>query len=898
MEMYIFGEIKEFPKGLKKSDIYEILSKAHDIKEKLKEITTDDILTIFHKLSKLWIDPEYKYTKEALTKLPDLIKFDKSMIYEGIKTMCSMLDRYNMETRIICDLGKREYLDDWTYHKRFKGYVKAMPRGVVAHVSAGNVFVGGVDSLIQGIMTKNVNIMKMSTVDPLFPILFARSLKENDHTGILHRAMALLHWKGGTEEIENPIKSECNAIVVYGGANTVKSYRRNLGLHTKLIEYGPKYSFVIVEEKKLKEVGFGEAAKLIARDGLMWEQSACSSPHLVYVEGEENAKKLAKEISKAFDKWYEILPQGKLYDDELVEITKVRELAKVEKALGKSDIFIGKNGFNTVVYQKKKEFQISCLNRTLFVKGVEKIEDVIEIIKPMGEYIQTVAILAEDDRAKDLASNLSFIGADRMVEIGRMAVRKHGTPHDGTKGLSELIKWVSLSRNKLEADWEVGPLWKKYDPEKDYFDFLDDKTRDELTLKRLINIFDHARKHSPLLSKRYKGMEVRSFEDFRKVPLLTGKDMKKYLPPMGDGLLTSDVKSGYIFSSGGTTGTPKVVYRTLEEQHFNAVRLGKGLLLSVFEEGDVVANLLFAGNMWASFVSYNQALEHTGCRILPIGGNLPMETIINYLITFKANCIITIPSVLLSIGEYVEKNKIDLKIEKVSTGGEHLFKEAKEYLKRVLGIKKFASTGYTTNDTGAIGYQCKYCEGGIHHLHEDLHYMEIVDEDGNPCKPGEIGRIIVTNLQRKLMPTIRYEVGDLGRWIERKCECGRKTRLFELLGRSDDVLIIGGGNIHPEVIAESISEIGKLSNHFQMIAEIYNKKDRLKVRVEAKEREIQNKKDIEEKLKELIYNKSKELRTMFKEGLIEDIYVEIVPPNTLERNPRTGKIRLVIDERS
>ena len=81
-------------------------------------------------------------------------------------------------------------------------------------------------------------------------------------------------------------------------------------------------------------------------------------------------------------------------------------------------------------------------------------------------------------------------------------------------------------------------------------------------------------------------------------------------------------------------------------------------------------------------------------------------------------------------------------------------------------------------------------------MHEDLHYVEILNENDEPCKPGEIGRIVVTNLHRKLMPTIRYEVGDLGRWVDIECECGRKTRVLELLGRSDDVLIIGGGNIH------------------------------------------------------------------------------------------------------
>jgi phenylacetate-coenzyme A ligase PaaK-like adenylate-forming protein len=480
-----------------------------------------------------------------------------------------------------------------------------------------------------------------------------------------------------------------------------------------------------------------------------------------------------------------------------------------------------------------------------------------------------------------------------------MAVRKHGTPHDGTRGLAELVTWVSLSRHAAEADWETGTLWQRYDPARDGFDFLEQKERDVLTLGRLRAIVDYARRHSSLLGERYGDLAIRDFADLERLPLLTGDDYKKYLPPAGEGLLCDSESSGYVFSSGGTTGLPKSVYRTLEEQHFNAVRLGKGLALSLFGPGDVVANLLFAGNMWASFVSYNQALEHTGCRILPIGGNLDIGEIVNYLQLYKANAIITIPSVLLSVGEYVETHGLELKIDKVSTGGEHLFAEGRQYLARALGSEKFGSTGYTTNDTGAIGYQCPHCSGGVHHLHEDLHYMEILDENDRPCGPGEIGRLVVTNLQRRLMPTIRYEVGDLGRWLddgEEPCPCGRKTRRFELLGRSDDVLIIGGGNLQPNTVAEAVSRVEGLSSHFQIVAELCGHKDRLRVRAESL-KDLSHKEEMEQKLKEELYALSKELRVMYEKGLIADLVAEVVPPAGLPRNPRTGKIRLVEDHR-
>ncbi len=895
MEFYLFGEVKNFD-ILTPSDMWSIINRAKELKKSVAQLRVDRIIDVFDRVSKAWSNKDYKYRKTALDELPSRIGFSRQMIDEGIKTMCSLLSRNGITTRLNADLGDKNYLNEWTYSNVFKGLIKAEPLGVVSHVSAGNVFVGGVDSLIQGLVTKNVNIMKMSTADPIFPVLFAESLKDFDDTDILHKAMALINWKGGTADIENIIKQNCDAIVVYGGSETVMSYRKNQGLHCKLIEYGPKYSFVAVEKRELEKRGIENIAKLIAKDAIMWEQSACSSPHVVYVETEVLAKRMMLEIGKAFDYWTEKIPQGIVFDDEAVEITKARELAKCAKAFKRGDYYFSKNSLSSVIYQQSPEFTISNHNRTLFVKPVKKIDDIIKIVEPMGQFIQTVSIIADMQKSKELADKLALVGADRFVDAGKMAVRKHGTPHDGTKGLSELVKWVSLAKDELDAGWDIS-IKHTYKPEDDYFDYLPNSVKDEITLKRLKMTVEYAKNHSPILKERYGDIDIESFDDFSKLPLMVGDDYKKYLPPAGEGLLSDDLSGGYVFSSGGTTGKPKVVYRTFEEQWFNALKLGKGLRLSAFNENDVVANLLFAGNMWASFVSYNMALEFTGCRILPIGGNLKMEEIVNSLRTFKANGFITIPSVALSVAEYADKNKIDLKIEKIVTGGEHLFFEAKEYLRRILGAKVFASTGYTTNDTGAIGYQCEKLSGGFHHVHEDLHYVEILNENNEPCKAGEIGRIVVTNLYRRLMPTIRYDVGDLGRWVEDECSCGRKTRVFELLGRSDDVLIIGGGNIHPEVVAESVYEIEGLSNHFQLIADIFNKKDRLKITVEAMDENLSNKSLTEEKLKQIIYEKSKELRTMYKDGLINDISVEIVKPDTIERNKRTGKIRLIIDER-
>lgn len=898
MNNYILGELAPANGALSTREVESIIARARAMRPALDAVAQPYLLDLLDRVGQAWSDPDYPYRQEALKKLPAMIGFSPAMIEQGIKVMAGLLKRENLLTRLSCDLGDAHFLENWVFDARFQGYIKAQPLGVVAHVSAGNVFVGGVDTLIQGIMTKNVNLMKMSSVDPLFPVLFARSLKDHDQQGVVARSLALLSWKGGDQTVESVLKQQCNAIVVYGGAETMHSYRQGLGLHTRLVEYGPKYSLVLVNKQELERRGVDQCARLIARDGVMWEQSACSSPHVVYVDDREAAKTLMQALAKAFEQWAVELPPGAIGDDAAVEMTKLREMSKVEKAMGCADLLHAAGTQWTLVLRDDPAFETSCLNRTLIIKPVENLEQAVSAIAPMGEYIQSVAILADDRHARQLGLQLAALGADRMVEIGRMAVRKHGTPHDGTRGLAMLVRWTSLSRNSLENKGSIA-LWQKADETGDSFDFLADSERDAITLQRLQETVAFCRSHAPLLAQRYGDLPVDGFDSFQKLPLMTGDDYKKHLPPQGSGLLTAEESGGYVFSSGGTTGAPKSVFRTTEEQRYNAVRLGKGLALSVFGPGDVVANLLFAGNMWASFVSYNQALELTGCKILPISGNMDMAQIAQYLMTYQATAAITIPSVLLSLAAHVEQHKLPIRLKKVSTGGEHLFDGAKDYLRRTLGVEQFASTGYTTNDTGAIGYQCAHCQGGVHHVHEDLHLLEILDCESNEALGiGQVGKLVVTNLQRKLMPTIRYEVGDLGRWIDGQCPCGRKTRRMELLGRSDDVLIIGGGNIHPEVAATSIHATPGLSPHFQLVAQLAGHLDQLRLRVErAADADPADDPRLIAQLTERLLAESKELRAMIQNGLAAPLIVELLPAGGIERNPKTGKIRLTVDRR-
>lgn len=900
-QWYRFGEMMETD-GLTPDHVRDVLARGRELRDACRAVPVLSVIETLDETGRLLADPAHPIRRQALDELPAIVGFSRPMIEAGVDALVSMLRRENLLTRLRTDLGDVHFLDQFVYNAGFDGFLKAEPRGIVAHVAAGNVFVGAVDSLVQGIVTKNVNLLKMAGADPLFPLLFARAVAEVDAAGIVSRTFALLPFRGGDTEVESLLKQHCDTIIVYGGEDTVRAYRDGLALHNRLVEYGPKYSAVMIDETELERRGAAEIAQQVARDFTMWDQSACSSPHTVFVAGTTPetsaaaARRFADQLAEGLAHWDTVFPAGAIPFQEKVEITRVRELARVGQAQGKAALLVPDRKVQswTVVYEDDPIFRVSCHHRAAYVKPVATLEQALDIVAPYGQFIQTVAVVADAPTTFHLSDRLVKIGADRIVEAGNMARRRHGTPHDGTRGTDEMVRWVSLAAKtpfSLSAQVDATRFT-------DAFSYQPDTLRDQITLARLNALLDVCRERSPFYRDRLPDKPLRALDELRQIPVLSQTDFRNALPPDGSGLLTGPLEGCYAFASGGTTGKPKYVYRTVDEQHRNARALAKGLYLSAFRPGDVVANLLYAGNLWASFLSFNQALEMTGCMILPIAGSIDIEFIVRYMLTFRPNGAISIPSVFLSLAQHVEQHGLDLKIEKIATGGEHLFPDAKAYLTQVLGTKRFTSPAYATNDNGAIAFQCEVNEGAVHHVHEDLHIVEIVDpHTGAPVPEGETGRMIVTNIDRTLMPTIRYDVGDLGRFVPGVCGCGRTLRRIELLGRTDEVLIIGGYKVPLDVVATVVGKIAGLSHAFRMIARRVDTLDQLVIEAEsASPLDDARRAALEHAVVEGVQGFKAEY-AHFGKGGVAPMVAHVPPPGTLPRNPRTGKIAQVIDER-
>jgi phenylacetate-coenzyme A ligase PaaK-like adenylate-forming protein len=816
------------------------------------------------------------YRKAALAHLKEHITFSGPVIDKSLDVIPELLNKQAMNKRVNMELFVPYALEAPVERRGYEGLLRALPKGVVLHVGAGNVFLGILDSLVIGLLTKNVNIVKLSSSGSNFINLFMEALEEADEKKLLVRSSAVLSWKGGSQALEETVLKHVNAVFVWGGYDAVQAYRKIAPIDVRVEGFGPKTSVGVVFESCIEYEGMDNVAGRAALDASLWDQAACSSLHTLYIVAPARRhKELAAEFLKCakghFARLAAELPPGRLSPDEQVEINKARELARVDRALGNASyVSSAPSTAWTVIYEKDPVYRVSPLNRVLYVKTVESIEQVRDLIMPLRGYIQTVGVGGSIERKKVLET-LGPAGIARVVKLGKMLEEAVGSPHDGVYPMMSLVNWVPIEEKPSQLD-------------------------------RLSELVDHARARSPFYRRHFKDVpRIVSLEDFQKAPFLEKHHVLENTPPDSADLLTSKVQRGIFFASGGSTGQPKYVFYDQHEYDHTCRMLAYTYEAAGLNEKDIIANLFVAGNLWSSWLSVEKAIAYTKAISVPVGSNLPLENIAGYLQDFQVTAVIGLPSFLVKLAEFARANrsKYRLNIKKILYGGEYVGDEMVKFFKSVFPGVSVRSGGYATADAGVIGFQCPHCVKGQHHLFAYSQFIEFVDQDTlAPVKPGEVGELVVTGLSKRHMPIIRYRVGDLGRWVQKTCACGRKEPLFEILGRCDDRIHVGGAHLFVNDIQEALGKVADLSFNFQVVIDKKGHRDTLKLRVEVKDpAALARAGELGDLLWRAIEKHCADLHESVRMRWLDKPEIEVLKPGAIERVQRTGKIRRVLDHR-
>lgn len=356
-----------------------------------------------------------------------------------------------------------------------------------------------------------------------------------------------------------------------------------------------------------------------------------------------------------------------------------------------------------------------------------------------------------------------------------------------------------------------------------YIPEIETKTQAEIKqfqATKLPILLDYLNTHSSFYQSFFKkhGVQIdsiKSLDDLRKIPTTTKNDLQAH---NNDFLCVPPEKIIDYLTTSGTAGEPVVFAETEKDLQRLAYNEYISFACATAKPNDVFQLMVTLDRRFMAGMAYYEGIRKLGAASVRVGpGNpgLQFDTIER----IKPTALVTVPSFLLKLIEYAEKNGIDYKntsIKKAICIGESIRNE--DFSLNTLGKKitdkwdvKLFST-YASTEMGTAFTDCEFGKGGHHH--PEMVIVEFLDDEENPVQPGTPGEVTITTLGVEGMPLLRFKTGDICNHHIDKCECGRTTnRLGPVIGRKNQMIKYKGTTLYPPALYDVLTQIEGIENY-------------------------------------------------------------------------------------
>ena len=362
----------------------------------------------------------------------------------------------------------------------------------------------------------------------------------------------------------------------------------------------------------------------------------------------------------------------------------------------------------------------------------------------------------------------------------------------------------------------------------------------------------YAAENSPYYKRLFQDLgidplNIHTEADFRQIPVTTKEQLQEFNQDFVS--VPSDKLIDHVTTSG-TLGKPVSIALTDSDLDRLALNEYHSFRMAGITAGDKVQITTTLDRRFMAGMAYFLGLRKLGAGIIRTGSGLPIlqwESIAR----FQPTHLVAVPSFLLKMLEFAIANKIDYRSSSIKAAiciGEPL-RDAEGNL-NALGRKisslwdiELYST-YASTEMATAFTECQFHSG--HHIQQDLIYTEILDENLEPVAQGEYGELVVTPLGTEGMPLIRYATGDVVKYLEAECECGRTGgKISSITGRKRHKMKIKGVSIYPQHVMDILNTSQFLKTYFIQVSLDEFGGDRLSVSVSDRlhESEIQNLKE-------------------------------------------------------
>jgi phenylacetate-CoA ligase len=427
------------------------------------------------------------------------------------------------------------------------------------------------------------------------------------------------------------------------------------------------------------------------------------------------------------------------------------------------------------------------------------------------------------------------------------------------------------------------------------------EVRDAVILRKLRAQVEYAWRRSAFYRRKWEAAGVspatlETLSDLAKFPVVQKDELRAAQaaqPPFGEYLCVEPHQVARVHGTSGTTGRPTVF--GVDRADWD--RIGNAHARVMWAAGLRPSDRIMICSFFSLYMGSWGTLaggDRLGATMIPFGAGVQGQTLmaVQWAVTLRPTAFYGTPSYALHFAETARREGVDPQ----SLGLRTLFFSGEPGAGIPATKKLIEQTfGGTCIDMGSMAEMTPWMSNGEcrhgtgMHLWQDLVYTQVCNpETFEPVPFGGEGTPVYTHLERTSQPMIRLVSGDVTRWTDERCACGRTYPRLPagLYGRFDDMFIVRGENVYPAAIENTLRAIDGFGGEFRVIISRRERMDELLVRVECAEShaagEAQNH----------LYST---IRERLRARLGVHPIIELVPQGTL---PRTEfKARRIIDDR-
>jgi len=374
--------------------------------------------------------------------------FSVATMERGLDQLFRQFTPDNFHALLMQELGDAQRLERFSAGGRETNRMAlAVGPEFLVHIAAGNIPNPAMMSMVLGLLTHSAQFVKCAHGAAFLPRLFAHSIYEADPK--LGACLEIAEWRGGNAGLETALFAEADCVTATGSDEALTAIRARLPVKTRFLGYGHRVSFGFVAHEVLSGSYARQIVSRAADDVVAWNQLGCLSPHVIYVQtgGEASPEKFAELLADELERRETSEPRGELPAEHAAAIASRRGIYEVRAAHSPETTrhWCSKDSTAwTVVYEADARFQLSCLNRFVYVKPVRDLSEALQQAEPVHGQVSTVGLGVPEHRMEELAMQLARWGVTRACPLGRMQNPPLTWRHDGRPALGDLVTWMDL----------------------------------------------------------------------------------------------------------------------------------------------------------------------------------------------------------------------------------------------------------------------------------------------------------------------------------------------------------------------------------------------------------------------------------------------------------------------